>query len=167
MTDEAATHLYRLAYIRGAEAERARHINPDCVWGEGECVPDCPSCKRMGDLYAERVAGAMEERTRIRAALMSLVPEETVFGLNVVSREALMRVMQYVRLSEVNEALRACEERKDEEFRLQARMDYSDGCAAGARDENTRIRTGVLDYYTVAPKAAEPILRIIDKDTHG
>lgn len=36
----------------------------------------------------------------------------------------------------------------------------------GARDERKRIRDGVLAYYAVAPKAAEPILRIIDMERH-
>lgn len=34
--------------------------NPDCVWGQGECVPDCPCCKRMDELIGERAAGYKE-----------------------------------------------------------------------------------------------------------
>lgn len=30
------------------------------------------------------------------------------------------------------------------------------------KDEQLRIRKAVLEYYSVAPKAAEPVLRIID-----
>lgn len=33
---------------------------PECVWGQGECVPDCPNCKRMDELIAERAAGYKE-----------------------------------------------------------------------------------------------------------
>jgi hypothetical protein len=40
----------------------------------------------------------------------------------------------------------------------------SDVHARGVHDENRRIRDGVLEYYKVAPKAAEPMLRIIDKE---
>lgn len=47
-------------YEQGRVDERKRWINPDCVWGEGECVPNCPSCKRMDALYAERYEGAKE-----------------------------------------------------------------------------------------------------------
>jgi hypothetical protein len=32
----------------------------------------------------------------------------------------------------------------------------------GVAEEKRRIRSEVVDYYKVAPKAAEPILRIID-----
>lgn len=42
----------------------------------------------------------------------------------------------------------------------------SDVHAKGVHDERRRIRDGVLKYYAVAPKAAEPILRIIDKGHH-
>ena len=47
-------------YEQGQRDERAKHVNDNCVWGQGKCVPDCPSCKRLDDLYAERVAGAQE-----------------------------------------------------------------------------------------------------------
>jgi len=39
---------------------RSEYVNPECVWGEGECVPDCPSCKRMDEMLAERAAGDRE-----------------------------------------------------------------------------------------------------------
>jgi hypothetical protein len=39
---------------------RSEYVNPNCVWGEGECVPDCPSCKRMNQMLAERAAGDRE-----------------------------------------------------------------------------------------------------------
>lgn len=48
------------AYDKGRSDERALHVNDNCVWGEGECIPDCPSCRRMDDLYAERHAGFKE-----------------------------------------------------------------------------------------------------------
>jgi NAD-dependent dihydropyrimidine dehydrogenase PreA subunit len=44
-------------YEQGRKDERAMHVNPDCVWGEGECVPDCPSCKRMDEMYSEWCRG--------------------------------------------------------------------------------------------------------------
>jgi NAD-dependent dihydropyrimidine dehydrogenase PreA subunit len=50
--------------------ERAKYINDNCAWGEGECIPNCPSCKRMDDLYRERVAG-YEDAIRVSEA-----PEE-------------------------------------------------------------------------------------------
>jgi hypothetical protein len=37
----------------------------------------------------------------------------------------------------------------------------------GQSDERTRIRKGVLEYFNVAPAAAEPLLRIIDSTTGG
>lgn len=39
---------------------RAEYVNPKCVWGEGECVPDCPSCRRMNEMLKERAAGDRE-----------------------------------------------------------------------------------------------------------
>jgi hypothetical protein len=36
------------------------HQDTECVWGQGECVPDCPNCKRMDELIAERAAGYRE-----------------------------------------------------------------------------------------------------------
>lgn len=41
---------------------RAEYVNPNCVWGMGECVPGCPSCKRMDDLINERQKGEEEGR---------------------------------------------------------------------------------------------------------
>jgi hypothetical protein len=35
----------------------------------------------------------------------------------------------------------------------------------GMQRERQRIREGVLEYYKVAPKAAEPLLRIIDGES--
>jgi hypothetical protein len=40
-------------YNAGMNAERALHVNPQCVWGQGECTPSCPSCKVMDDLWGE------------------------------------------------------------------------------------------------------------------
>ena len=37
-----------------------KHINPNCMWGQAECVPDCPSCRRLDDLYMERSVGYWE-----------------------------------------------------------------------------------------------------------
>ena len=39
---------------------RAEYVNRECVWGEGECVPDCPSCRRMDEMLKERAAGDRE-----------------------------------------------------------------------------------------------------------
>lgn len=39
---------------------RAEYVNPQCVWGEGECVLACPSCNRMNELLSERAAGDRE-----------------------------------------------------------------------------------------------------------
>jgi hypothetical protein len=36
------------------------YVNPKCVWGEGECVPDCPSCNLMDKMLSERAAGDRE-----------------------------------------------------------------------------------------------------------
>ena len=36
------------------------YVNPKCVWGEGECIPDCPSCNRMDEMLKERAAGDRE-----------------------------------------------------------------------------------------------------------
>ena len=48
-------------YQRGNDDMLAKVFNnPDCVWGEGECVPDCPSCRRLDELIAERAAGYKE-----------------------------------------------------------------------------------------------------------
>lgn len=60
------------AYEQGQRDERAKHVNDNCLWGQGQCVPGCPSCKRMDDLYAERAAGAADERARIRAGVEEL-----------------------------------------------------------------------------------------------
>ena len=58
-------------YAKGAADERAKHVNPDCVWGEGECTPNCPSCKRMDELIGERSAGYKEGRRDERAERMA------------------------------------------------------------------------------------------------
>jgi len=39
---------------------RAEYDNRECVWGEGECVPECPSCRRMDEMLKERAAGDRE-----------------------------------------------------------------------------------------------------------
>lgn len=56
---------------------RREYVNPDCVWGEGECVSGCPSCKRMDDLWAERGAGDREAV----AACIALVESTRPNGL--------------------------------------------------------------------------------------
>lgn len=38
----------------------AKYVNPNCMWGQAECIPDCPNCNRLDQLYAERVAGYKE-----------------------------------------------------------------------------------------------------------
>lgn len=43
-----------------------------------------------------------------------------------------------------------------------ALSEYERGLAEGIKVENTRIREGVMDFYKVAPLAAEPILRVIE-----
>lgn len=37
-----------------------KHINTNCMWGEAECIPDCPSCRRFDELYMERSVGYWE-----------------------------------------------------------------------------------------------------------
>ena len=39
---------------------KAEYDNRECVWGEGECVPDCPSCRRMDEMLKERAVGDRE-----------------------------------------------------------------------------------------------------------
>ena len=46
--------------LQDVESIIAKVVNPKCVWGEGECIPDCPSCKRMNEMLAERAAGDRE-----------------------------------------------------------------------------------------------------------
>lgn len=41
----------------------------DCVWGQGECDPDCLNCKRLDELIAERAAGYAEG---IRASIAAV-----------------------------------------------------------------------------------------------
>jgi len=86
---EAIVITVEQAYAKGQRDERAKFVNLTCVWGEGKCIPDCPTCRELDAAYAEREAGAGEE--------------------------------------------------------------------------NRRIRTAVVEYYKVAPKAAEPILHLIDE----
>lgn len=43
-----------------------------------------------------------------------------------------------------------------------ALSEYERGLAEGIKVENARIREGVMDFYKVAPLAAEPILRVIE-----
>jgi len=40
--------------------ERANYVNDTCCWGYAKCIADCPSCKRMDELIAERRAGYNE-----------------------------------------------------------------------------------------------------------
>lgn len=46
---------------------RAQYVNPDCAWGQGECIPNCPSCTRMNELYNERRRGYEEGRKETEA----------------------------------------------------------------------------------------------------
>jgi hypothetical protein len=57
------------------ERERAKYVNPDCAWGEGECVADCPSCTRLDELISEREAGAREMQSWCVAAVEALATE--------------------------------------------------------------------------------------------
>jgi hypothetical protein len=52
---------------------RAEYVNPKCVWGEGECVPDCPSCKKMDEMLAERAVGDREgQRDMLNRCIVSV-----------------------------------------------------------------------------------------------
>jgi hypothetical protein len=46
--------------LQDVESIIAKIVNLKCVWGEGDCVLDCPSCKRMNEMLAERAAGDRE-----------------------------------------------------------------------------------------------------------
>lgn len=50
---------------------RAEYVNPDCVWGEGDCVPSCPTCKRLNDLMDERRAGYLDGLWMAREAVQA------------------------------------------------------------------------------------------------
>jgi hypothetical protein len=52
---------------------RAEYVNPKCVWGEGECVPDCPSCNRMNEMIAERAVGDKEGQREMLARCIAAV----------------------------------------------------------------------------------------------
>lgn len=54
---------------------RSEYVNPNCVWGEGECVPDCPSCKRMNEMLSERAAGDREGQRDMLARCIAAVEE--------------------------------------------------------------------------------------------
>ena len=41
----------------------AKYINHSCVWGQAECIPDCPTCLRLDELYLERSVGYKEGYT--------------------------------------------------------------------------------------------------------
>ena len=69
--------------------------NPACVWGEGECVPDCPSCRRLDELIGERAAGYKEAIQDCIAAVKAQ-PVATCDGYWV-----------YIRRNETLTALRA------------------------------------------------------------
>ena len=61
------------AYLNGQRNMLARTFNnSDCAWGQGECVPDCPCCKRMDELIAERAAGYEEAVRDCIAAVESM-----------------------------------------------------------------------------------------------
>lgn len=55
---DEADHLAALERVR--VETRVQFVNDDCTWGAGPCIPGCPTCKRLDDLYAERVAGGVE-----------------------------------------------------------------------------------------------------------
>ena len=39
---------------------RAEYDNPSCAWGQAVCIPNCPTCRRLDALLAERSAGYAE-----------------------------------------------------------------------------------------------------------
>jgi hypothetical protein len=81
-------------YGQGQRDERAKFVNPNCVWGEGECIPGCPSCKRMDELISEREAGALEERKLIRTGVEALATTDlTYFGMERVDKPAVLAVI--------------------------------------------------------------------------
>ena len=65
--------VFCLVSEASAKREKAKHVNDDCVWGEGECIPDCPSCKRMDELIAEREKGDIEGQRDALAKAVSAV----------------------------------------------------------------------------------------------
>ena len=38
----------------------AKYVNPSCMWGQAECIANCPNCNLLDQLYADRVAGYKE-----------------------------------------------------------------------------------------------------------
>ncbi len=70
--------------------------NPDCVWGQGECVPDCPCCKRLDELIAERGAGYKEAVSDCITAVEMLEPETQFSGPYQMRRAAVaaLRALQ-------------------------------------------------------------------------
>jgi hypothetical protein len=52
---------------------RAEYDNRECVWGEGECVPECPSCRRMNEMLKERAAGDREGQREMLARCIAAV----------------------------------------------------------------------------------------------
>lgn len=38
----------------------SKYVNLDCLWGQSICVPDCPECRRLDALVAERFVGFQE-----------------------------------------------------------------------------------------------------------
>ena len=47
------------------------------------------------------------------------------------------------------------------------REHHQNGYADGQRDERERILDGVMNFYAVAPKAADPMVRIIEQGWDG
>lgn len=53
---------YLAALERVRVETRAQFVNDNCVWGEGTCTPECPTCRQLDALYNERAAGGREGR---------------------------------------------------------------------------------------------------------
>jgi hypothetical protein len=54
---------------------RAEYNNRECVWGEGECVPDCPSCRRIDEMLSERAVGDREGQQHMLSRCIAAVEE--------------------------------------------------------------------------------------------
>lgn len=53
--------------------ERAKYVNDNCVWGQADCEPDCPSCTRMDELYKEWSTGDTEGQRYMLAKCIAVV----------------------------------------------------------------------------------------------
>lgn len=87
---------WRYCICNRIRSHEIRLINRQCVWGEGECVNGCPSCKRMDELIAERAAGFKEGVKAARDAVAVYYPDtittETGQGYEYALRQALAAI---------------------------------------------------------------------------